>query len=106
MVCKKIKSLPFGIPMVWREQQNHHDDYYFCLTNIKGFNKKNKDNIIYPNLRSANRPVPHSDKVPIPIPAEIFESSESDSSEDIDENIDKAYQPTEDHNPKQLSQEE
>ena len=36
--AKKIKSLPFGIPMVWREQQNHHDDCYFCLTNIKGFN--------------------------------------------------------------------
>jgi hypothetical protein len=103
--AKKLKSLPFGIPMVWREQQNHHNDCYFCLTNIQGFNKKNKDNVIYPNLRSANRPVPHSDEVPIPIPAEAFESSESDSSEDIDENAE-AYQPTEDHNPRPLSQAE
>ena len=26
---KKLKSLPFGVPMVWREQQNHHNDCYF-----------------------------------------------------------------------------
>ncbi|EZA60811.1 hypothetical protein X777_13644 [Ooceraea biroi] len=34
----KRKSMPFGIPMVWREPSNHVDDCYFCLTSIQGFN--------------------------------------------------------------------
>ena len=43
------KSLPFGIPMVWREPQNHHDDCYFCLCDIKGHNRKTLKHILYPN---------------------------------------------------------
>jgi hypothetical protein len=49
--------------MVWREQQNHFDDCYFCTVNISGFSSKTKSVIIYPNLPSAIRPVPHSDEV-------------------------------------------
>lgn len=37
-----VVRLPFGVPMGWREQQNHHEDCYFCLTNIKGINRRNK----------------------------------------------------------------
>ena len=33
----KLKELRFGVPMVWKEPQNHHDDYSFCMVNIKGF---------------------------------------------------------------------
>ncbi|KRX93532.1 hypothetical protein T4E_1165 [Trichinella pseudospiralis] len=33
MEQKKLKSLPFGVPMVWWEPQNHVDDCYFCLSN-------------------------------------------------------------------------
>ena len=62
----KRRSLSFGIPMVWREQQNHLDDCYFCAVNISGFSSKTKSVIIYPNLPSAIRPVPHSDEVPVP----------------------------------------
>lgn len=32
----KVKALPFGIPMVWREGTNHVTDCYFCMTNIQG----------------------------------------------------------------------
>ena len=32
--CGK-RSLPFGIPMIWREATNHTNDCYFCLINTK-----------------------------------------------------------------------
>ena len=40
----------------------------FFLTNITGFNAYSKKKIKYPNLRSAMRPVPHSDDLPVPTP--------------------------------------
>lgn len=52
----KLKKLPFNIPMSWREQSNHHDDCYFCMTNIAGFNRKNAKHIMYPDIKSAIRP--------------------------------------------------
>ena len=70
---------PFGIPMIWREQKNHYDDCYFCMTNIRGFNKANKYKIVYPNLPSALRPAPHSDDVPVPVSC--------DKSQDFDTNV-------------------
>ena len=33
---KKCQSLPFGIPMVWREGRDHTTDCYFCMTNLQG----------------------------------------------------------------------
>jgi hypothetical protein len=73
------KSMPFGIPMIWREPTNHATDCYFCMTKISGFSKKNKKKIIYPSPPSAMRPVPHSDDVPIPTPPAVLQESESSS---------------------------
>jgi len=61
----KRKSLKFGVPMVWREPKNHFDDCYFCLVNITGINRKNRNKWTYPDLVSARRPIPHSEEVPI-----------------------------------------
>lgn len=61
---RKIKSMPFAVPMIWREPTNHATDCYFCMTNVKGMNKKNKNKIKYPDIPSAIRPVPHSDDRP------------------------------------------
>ena len=77
--------------MVWREPKNHVDDCYFCLVNVRGFNKKNKQHLQYPNIHSAMRPIPHSDEVPIStftkfpdIDEDQFRSSTSSSNSDDD----------------------
>ncbi|GBM64138.1 hypothetical protein AVEN_227285-1 [Araneus ventricosus] len=54
--------------MLWREQQNHTTDCYFCSVDVRGFNTKNKKNIFYPNLSSAIRPVPPTSEIPVPHP--------------------------------------
>ena len=64
----KKAAFNFAVPMVWREPRNHADDCYFCLTNITGFNASSRKKIKYRNLRSAMRPVPHSDDLPVPTP--------------------------------------
>lgn len=43
-------SMPFAVPMIWREQKDHVTDCYFCLTRVSGYSKKNKKAITYPNL--------------------------------------------------------
>ena len=87
--------MPFAIPMIWREPTNHATDCYFCMTNVKGMNKKNKNMIKYPDIPSAIRPVPHSDDLPIPIPPrQLAELSESESDDDSDSGD--VYNPAED----------
>ena len=75
----KKNSFRFGIPVMWREQQNHTTDCYFCSVDVKGFNTKNKKKISYPNLNSAIRPVPHSSEIPVPLPPSSLDDIQSDS---------------------------
>ena len=56
---KTKKSFRFGVPMVWREQKNHFDDCYFCMVDLKGFNRHKKISWIYSDLEYARRTVPH-----------------------------------------------
>jgi hypothetical protein len=75
----KLKALPFGIPMVWREPVSH-DECYFCQINVSGFNKKTRDAIVYPNFPSAVRPVAHDVNIPVPSPNSTNSASDiSDS---------------------------
>ena len=53
--------------MVWREQVNHVDDCYFCMTNVAGFSSKSKGSIKYLNLPSAIRLIPNSADLPPPL---------------------------------------
>jgi len=54
--------------MVWREQTDHVTDCYFCMTNIRGFFRKNKSKISYPECKSAIKPVPHDPDLRVPQP--------------------------------------
>lgn len=78
----KKTSFRFGIPMIWREQQNHTTDCYFCSVDVLGFNTKNKKNISYPNLDSAIRPVPHSSEIPVPQPPSSLDDILSESEDE------------------------
>ncbi|KAL7639433.1 UNVERIFIED_CONTAM: hypothetical protein RMT77_009934 [Armadillidium vulgare] len=86
-VNKKAKSLPFGVPMVWGEIKDHDTDCYFCMTNLYGFNRKNKHHVKYPNVPSAIKPVPHGPGIPIPTPPsnEQWLSKSEDEMEDDDD---------------------
>ena len=63
----KNAKLKFGVPMVWREPTNHLDNCYFCLVNVKGFNKKTKHLLKYPDILSTIRPVAHCHEIPVPV---------------------------------------
>lgn len=83
-------SMPFAVPMIWREPRDHSTDCYFCLTKITGFNAKNKNRIIYPDLPSAIRPVPHSDELPVPTKPTVDETNmgDTDSTEQSSTSVD------------------
>ena len=62
-INRKGMTMPFAVPMVWREPSYHSSDCYFCLTPsvASGMNRKKKQKIDYPNIPSAIRPVPHGE---------------------------------------------
>ena len=75
------------------EPTNHVFDCYFCMTNIAGFSNKNKSKIVYPDCKSAIKPVPHNMEMPIPVPPSASAVKEDDSSpEEEDNNDDEMYE--------------
>ena len=74
-------DMGFAVSMIWREQKDHITDCYFCLTNTKGYNQRNKKKILYPNLLSAIRPVLHFADLLVPIPPSRLPELKSESSE-------------------------
>lgn len=63
---KKREKMPFAKPMIWRQGKDHSTDCYFCMTNLCGFNRKNKTYVRYPDVPSAIKPVPHGPTLPVP----------------------------------------
>lgn len=53
--------------MILREPTNHYNDCYFCMTNLFGFNKKNRKKILYPLISLVVQPVSHSGDMPVPV---------------------------------------
>ena len=62
------KKMPFGDPMMWREQRDPVSECYFCMTKITGFSRKSKSKIIYSTCTSALRSVPHCSDISLPSP--------------------------------------
>lgn len=85
------KSLKFGVPMIWRQQKNHHDDCYFCMTSLTGINKNNRSKWKYPYIPSATRPIPHSDTVPIPVVHREVQECDDEKLEISEEDYDSEY---------------
>ena len=54
---KKRMSMPFVVPMVWREGKDHLTDCYLCTTNLKGINGNNKHHVQYLCVPSVIKPV-------------------------------------------------
>ena len=63
----KVKAMRFGVPMVWREPKNHHDDCFFCMVNMSRWNRHKKGSWYHPDIDSARRLVAHCEDVPIPV---------------------------------------
>ena len=64
--------MPFAVPMVWREPQNHDSDCYFCGVKLAGFSKKNISHVTYPDCQSALKPAPHYANNLVPLPPATF----------------------------------
>ncbi|KAI6661361.1 hypothetical protein LOD99_9988 [Oopsacas minuta] len=59
----KAKSMELEVPMVWRELKNHHDDCYFCMVKMSGWNRQKKNSWHYPDIHSARRPIPYCSEI-------------------------------------------
>ena len=73
--------MPFGMPMIWREPNNHVEDCYFCLTKVLGFNFKTRKAVTYPNINSVSKPFPH-DPITCPVPKPPLSYSSTESPQD------------------------
>ena len=80
--AKDSRSMPFAIPMVWREPTDHVSDCCFCQTSITGVTANSKHTVQYPNLPSAMSPVHESAELPVPNPRTNMTLSDGESSDE------------------------
>ena len=64
--------------MIWWEMNNHITDCYFCMTNFKGINRKNKDHVQYPDIPSAMKPALHGHEL-LNVNVTVESSAESEA---------------------------
>lgn len=74
---KKVRSMRFGIPAMWREPFDHERDCYFWVADVL---KHSKTSIKYPTVASVTRPVAHSENVPIPVVESVGSSPQATTS--------------------------
>ena len=79
-------SMPFVVPMVWREGKDHLTDCYLCTTNLKGINGNNKHHVQYLCVPSVIKPVSLA-QIPVPGPNVTMESSSDSESSDMTDTV-------------------
>lgn len=81
----KLKSMRFGVPMVWSDPIEHKKDRcYFCVHhNVGGHTIKTSRSLVYRSVPPhAEMPRPHSDTVPFPtMPAQPSDPRSSDTNQ-------------------------
>ena len=55
---EKLKALDLVCQWCGENRKTTFDDCYFCMVDLKCFNRHKKKSWIYPDLESARRPVP------------------------------------------------
>jgi hypothetical protein len=89
-------TMPFAVPMGLKEPSNNTSDCFFCLTSpvASGRNTKRKQNIDYPNIPSAIRPVPHGEDLPLPEPPKEYNLNSEMEEEDTEKTGSHEQEPT------------
>jgi len=64
----------FGVPMVWSVPSNHSTDLFLYGAPYSKWyvHEKKKSALVYPNIPSAIRSIPHGDGLPVPEPPGKF----------------------------------
>ena len=79
-----LMSMKFAVPTIWKEQQNHVDVCYFGLAQVSsGINRYKKKKFDYPDLKSAQRHLLHTDVLLVPISPEQGKESAYENSKMI-----------------------
>ncbi|KAI6648704.1 hypothetical protein LOD99_7930 [Oopsacas minuta] len=73
---------------IWGEPKNHHDDCYFCIVKMSGWNRQKKNSWHYPDIHSARRPIPHCSEIQVPVFTSLPDTA---FTEVIDESSDSTY---------------
>ncbi|KAI6658271.1 hypothetical protein LOD99_15545 [Oopsacas minuta] len=74
--------------MVWREPKNHHDDCYFCMVNMSGWNRQKKNSWQCPDIDSAREPIRDCSKIQVPVLPSLLDTAFIEA---IDESSDSPY---------------
>ncbi|CAH1107948.1 unnamed protein product [Psylliodes chrysocephalus] len=77
----KRNHLKYSVPMIWTEPKNHIDDYYICVVELHGTNKRK---MTYPDLPSAKRPRLCLNDVPSPMSQDLSNLSDLSDTEMVE----------------------
>lgn len=80
--------MPFAVSMTWREPTDHTNNCYFCMVSLikKELSRKKKKFILYPNISSDIRLVPHREILSFTnAPTSLTIESDEESGEDDEE---------------------
>lgn len=89
-----IRTLPFSRPAIWHKPSLHPEECYFCQIDPKGYNRKNRKLIQYPDVPSMEKPVfqegflpPKPPDVPLLKPASSFSENSAADSKPLEKNL-------------------